>query len=220
MTNQKWLDLATLPGSTGREDRQYGWQELFGRLVQNSTVLDVGAGLGLSRERLAAGGNKVTLQDVGPDLPVDVHDDVAKIESGSYDVVTCFDVIEHVQDDRAFLNHLRRIARRLVVVTTPNFLVSKCVNPYHCREYTPAQLVELVKPAEICLLMTGRDMKHRVHSKSEFLKHQEPSQAIVFSGGLCEKCGGTGQYTRTYRGDEVGSGYSSVMTFNPCDCQG
>lgn len=182
MLNPKpdWIDVANLPGVDGREDRQYGWQCYFGRLFRTSTILDVGAGLGKSRERLADLSNRVTLQDIGPGLPVDISSDVSEIESRSFDIVTAFDVIEHVRGDIEFLSNLRRIAKQYVVITTPNFHVSRCANPYHCREYSPSELVMMAGgPSSVCLLATGRDMIHTLRAYREFLFHMEPSQAVV-----------------------------------------
>jgi hypothetical protein len=59
------------------------------------------------------------------------------IPDKSYDVVTCIDVVEHVEADADFVRQLGRIARRTVFVTTPNWTVSRCQWPYHIREYTP-----------------------------------------------------------------------------------
>lgn len=174
-----WLDLATLSGEEGRGDRQYGWQIFFGNFFQECSILDVGAGLGRSRSRLMSGGNKVTLQDIGPDLPVDIVTDVSQIESKSYDVVTAFDVVEHIIDDTQFVTDLSRIARKFVAITTPNLLISNCKNQYHYREYTPIQFIKLFDVLKICLLMTGRNMVHRPHSMSSFMRHEDPSQAIV-----------------------------------------
>lgn len=181
MNSHNWLDLATLPGEHGREDKQYGWQNLFGNLLQETTILDVGAGLGYSRQRLKSNNNKVTLQDPGPNLPVDISAGIETIESKSFDVVTAFDVIEHIENNKEFISHMLRIAKRLIVITTPNFNVSGCKNPYHCIEYTPSQLVELFEPKKICLLMSGKNMIHKIHSLDSFITHDDPSQAIMVS---------------------------------------
>ncbi len=98
--------------------------------------------MGLSKDRLAAGGNHVTTHDIAPGLPVDLSGRLGDIADGTFDVVTAFDVLEHVDDDEAFLAELVRIARTAVVITTPNVWVSKCVNRFHVREYSPPVLLD------------------------------------------------------------------------------
>ena len=122
-----------------------------------------------------------TLQDPGPNLPVDITVGIETIESKSFDVVTAFDVIEHIKNDKEFISHMLRIARSLIVITTPNFNISGCKNKYHHTEYTPSQFVELFDEKKICLLMSGKDMVHKIHAIDRFKTHLDPSQAIVVS---------------------------------------
>ena len=79
---------------------------------------------------------------------------VNEIAAQSFDVVTCFDVLEHVAEDAAFVADLVRIARHWVVITAPNFEISQAQNPFHCREYTGPELLDLLRP-------------HSVHSRCE-----------------------------------------------------
>jgi len=60
-----------------------------------------------------------------------------------FDTVVCIDVIEHIEKDLTFVKDLMRVARRQVLVSTPNWTASRCHWPYHVREYTPAELVGL-----------------------------------------------------------------------------
>ena len=83
--------------------------------IEGLKVLDVGCGGGLLAEALDAKGAKVTAIDVtdanievaklhAQKMQVDINyklitaEDLAKIESNSYDVVSCLEVIEHVPD--------------------------------------------------------------------------------------------------------------------------
>ncbi len=181
-----WIDLALVGGEPGREDCQAGWQEWVGALIDGHTILDVGCGLGLSRERLARSGrNQVTLQDPAPVECADTHKTVARFRAGSFDAVTAFDVIEHVRADRKFLAHLRRIARHWVILTTPNWNVSRCANPCHVREYTPAEFLALVEPYPVLLLVAGSsDGRWREElSPQAFLEHTRPHQAAILGEG-------------------------------------
>jgi SAM-dependent methyltransferase len=65
----------------------------------------------------------------------------------SFDVVTAFQVIEHVPDPRSFIAELRRIVRvgGVVLITTPNAAIRLDPgmtpwNPYHVREFTADEL--------------------------------------------------------------------------------
>lgn len=158
-TNPDFIDGARHGGAEGRWDAQPSWHALFGRALRGKTILDVGAGLGHSRERLAGPdrSNIVVLHDVAPDLPVDLNCPLELIPDKSFDVVSAFDVIEHVEDDGTFLAQLCRIARETVILTTPNWRVSRCGNPFHVREYTPEQLLDLVRPHAIRALYTDAD---------------------------------------------------------------
>ena len=141
---REWLDLTKIAGWRGREDVQVNYHNFIANLFQNFEILDVGAGLCDSKPRLSASGNRVTTQDVGPDLPVDIKVGIEQIPSNSYDVVTAFDVIEHVEKDIEFVNHLLRISRKFVVISTPN-AEPELSCPYHIREYTPHQFARFAR---------------------------------------------------------------------------
>ena len=108
-------------------------------------MLDVGCGLGKVLPILGRGASSVTGQDLDPRLARDnvIIKSLTEIPGKSYDIATCIDVVEHVEDDRDFAFQLCRIAREAVFVTTPNWTITRCVWPYHIREYTPRQLESL-----------------------------------------------------------------------------
>src|SRR4051812_48437990 len=110
----EWVDSSKIGGADVRADLQTGWHIWCGGLFRNQEILDVGSGQGLSRDRMQAFGNRVTTQEVAPALPVDLSVPVHEIDSNRLDVVTCFDVLEHVVEDTSFVSDLTRIARRWV----------------------------------------------------------------------------------------------------------
>ena len=73
------------------------------------------------------------------------------VRSGSVDVVATLQVIEHVWNHPEFLGECRRVLRPggTLLVTTPNRLTftpgsDVPVNPFHTKEFTAAELADLV----------------------------------------------------------------------------
>ncbi|MDX1622315.1 MAG: methyltransferase domain-containing protein, partial [Nitriliruptorales bacterium] len=66
---------------------------------------------------------------------------------GDADVVVAFQIIEHFEDDDAFVRHALAALRPggKLVITTPNRLRSFSENPYHVREYTHRELAKLLE---------------------------------------------------------------------------
>lgn len=72
---------------------------------------------------------------------------------GSFDVVTSFQVIEHVGDLKTYLSHILEALKSggTAIFTTPNRNLrlnpgDKPWNPYHVRELVPSELRELLAP--------------------------------------------------------------------------
>ena len=64
----------------------------------------------------------------------------------SFDFVITFQVIEHIDDDAAFVREIARVLRPggRLILTTPNAPMSLTRNPWHVREYTAEQLRRLL----------------------------------------------------------------------------
>ena len=65
----------------------------------------------------------------------------------SFDCVVSFQVIEHIEDDKLFLQEISRVLKPngLALITTPNRPLSLSRNPWHVREYTALELSNLAK---------------------------------------------------------------------------
>ncbi len=129
-------------------DREYqkAWYEHVAALpgIKGKSVLDVGAGSGYGIPILAAGGAS-RVHGIDP-LPAGhgvSPTPIEEIGTRSFDWVVAMDVIEHVEDDEDFLAQLVRVAET-VFFSTPNWNCSRCTNPFHVREYTPAELRTLL----------------------------------------------------------------------------
>jgi len=67
-------------------------------------------------------------------------------ETNRFDSVVTCQVIEHVEDDRLFVEEIHRVLKPggVAVITTPNIKMTLSRNPWHVREYTKEELLQLV----------------------------------------------------------------------------
>ncbi len=67
------------------------------------------------------------------------------LKDDSFDVIVSFQVIEHIKNDRYFLEEIYRVLKPggTALITTPNKLKSLTRNPWHIREYTSEELTNL-----------------------------------------------------------------------------
>jgi SAM-dependent methyltransferase len=98
---------------------------------RDRSLLDYGCGRGESMGMAAEAGFAVRGTDVdpecvalaavyGPSCRLDVGDPLSQFGAKSFDVVTCFHVLEHVDNPKEVLTTLGKIARMHVVVAVPN----------------------------------------------------------------------------------------------------
>lgn len=68
------------------------------------------------------------------------------INSNQFDAVVTFQVIEHLDDDLGFLKEIHRVLKPggVLLLTTPNRLMSLTRNPWHVREYEPNGMKQLL----------------------------------------------------------------------------
>lgn len=147
-----------------RHAKAYEFAEQYARCRQ---VLDLGCG---------AGNGAVYLSSVGHVTAIDSEKDLVQLLPGiwpernvswqhvaegglpfpdaSFDLVTSFQVIEHVLDQHQFLVEIRRVLREhgVALLTTPNRMLrvapwQKPWNPYHVKELTSWQLRGLLSRA-------------------------------------------------------------------------
>ncbi|MCU0435163.1 MAG: class I SAM-dependent methyltransferase [Bacteroidia bacterium] len=120
---------------------------------KNLRVLDYGCGSGYGTRILKEKFTQVVSHDVYPDgyAPegIEVEQDITKLAEGSFDVITCFEVIEHM--DEAAQHELMNTMRRLLKPDGTLFIstVRKMDPPptqnrrdYHIRELSYAELYQ------------------------------------------------------------------------------
>ncbi|HEX8122393.1 MAG TPA: class I SAM-dependent methyltransferase [Solirubrobacteraceae bacterium] len=137
---------------------RYWWAS---RLAAGRRVLDAACGTAYGTRMLAdAGAASVTgvdratavLDAARPGCPENVElvtGDLRELPFGdrSFDLVVCFEAIEHVDEPERVLRELERVvsADGLVLVSSPNRDVYEPGNPHHLHEYTPAELRETLE---------------------------------------------------------------------------
>ena len=137
---------------------RYWWA---GRLAAGKRVLDAGCGTGYGARMLtAAGAAHVTgldratavLEAARPDCPPEVElvsGDVRSLPfpDRSFELVVCFEVIEHLAEPDVALRELERVVASdgLLLVSSPNREVYEPGNPHHVHEYTPGELRETLE---------------------------------------------------------------------------
>ena len=140
--------------------------ELAKLWVPQKAVLDFGCGTGYGAALLA---KAAALSVTGLDISFEAltwareehthahltfyrcNDLGAQLPADSFDVVTCFEMIEHVPQDvqKATLTNIRRLLRRdgVLLISTPNPEFTKLYgeNPYHAHEMALPEFQELLR---------------------------------------------------------------------------
>jgi SAM-dependent methyltransferase len=129
-------------------------------LASGRRVLDAGCGTGYGAVRLAeAGASEVVGVDIAaavveaarsaeaPGLTFE-QGDIARLPypDSSFDLVTCFEVIEHVPDPSAVLGELSRVLgpAGVLAISSPNADRYPPGNPHHRREFTTDEFKALL----------------------------------------------------------------------------
>lgn len=137
---------------------------LVEQLAKGARALDFGCGTGYGTAKLGEVADSVVGIDISdeaiqwarqthrnPKLTFDIRADLGQgLPQGSFDLVTCFEMIEHV-DHATQIATVSSIANLLttsgkLVISTPDpaFTAPYGPNPYHLREMTEAEFMELL----------------------------------------------------------------------------
>lgn len=159
------------------------------QFVKNRRVLDCGCGGGYGSEYLARNKAKMV---IGIDLSAQAIDqakmlykrdnltfivmDVTdlKFEDGTFDVVTSFQVIEHLRDYKKHLSEVKKVLKPggIFIVATPNKNVTspnreKPIFPFHIKEFSPDELYTLLSMYFKEVKIMGQKTIKEVYLKKE-----------------------------------------------------
>ena len=132
---------------------RYRWAA---RLARDADVLDAACGVGYGAAILAeADARRVVGIDRDAEAILNARARAGEVaefllgdlrtlpfEEGSFDLVACFEAIEHVVEQDAVLDELRRVLRQdgILLISSPNRETFMPGNPHHVHEYTPDEL--------------------------------------------------------------------------------
>ncbi|WP_427551608.1 methyltransferase domain-containing protein [Methylomonas sp. MS20] len=132
--------------------------------AQGKNVLDFGCGTGYGAAMLSEVAEKVIGLDIdinankwacnthyNSNLKFHLCDDLGEgLKSGSFDLITCFEMIEHVDQitQTATIKSISRLLQSdgILIISTPNPEVTQLYgeNPYHLREMNELEFVEIL----------------------------------------------------------------------------
>ena len=135
-------------------------------LYTGDRILDVGFGLGyglkmmatradrlvgIDIDRKAVSRGQALVQEIPAIREIQAYDgEHIPFTDGEFDLVTCVDVIEHVPDYGNLLREMVRVARRMVLLSTPNRLPENTLpngrprNRWHLREWNFEEFDDLL----------------------------------------------------------------------------
>lgn len=147
--------------------------------VEGKRVLDIACGTGYGIGLLQQTARSVCGVDVDKEAAAQARRECGEnsavilgdglrlpFEDASFDVVTSFETIEHINDRPGFLRELGRIltAEGSLLISTPNAHYTRPVNgkpsnPFHIYEYTPEEFAEELKGEFIVHAHVGQSLE-------------------------------------------------------------
>ena len=173
------------------------------QLAQGAKVLDFGCGTGYGTAMLGEVAASVVGMDIAPEaihwarqthrspkLSFEQRADLGLgFAPGSFDLVTCFEMIEHVNHQtqldtvRSIANMLTAAGKLVISTPDPQFTAPYGDNPYHLREMTEPQFLELLQEGFKHVLI----LKQWVRPSVLIGAHSMPGSTPVVFGPLSDE---------------------------------
>jgi 2-polyprenyl-3-methyl-5-hydroxy-6-metoxy-1,4-benzoquinol methylase len=161
-----------VPGKSGQriEDDHMERYKFAAHYANGKSVLDIACGIGYSAPMLIdAGAASYDGADINQELTAYANNqygsdsiryhtgDICSFDNGrNYDLITCFETIEHVPDYESALLNLHKLLRQdgLLLISSPNRVITspdctslsgKPANKYHIQEFTPGELLSTLR---------------------------------------------------------------------------
>tara|TARA_B100000902_G_scaffold277742_3_gene263569 strand:+ start:5212 stop:5988 length:777 start_codon:yes stop_codon:yes gene_type:complete len=154
----------------------------------SGTVLEIGCGEGYGIIELSEKSNKFIALDkyFSESIQKTINKDnvvfkqltvppLTGIDDNSIDYVVTFQVIEHIKDDEVFIEEIYRVLKPggILILTTPNLLMSLSRNPWHIREYHPEGMREILQTSFQDITLKG------VYGNDKVMKYYEANSVSV-----------------------------------------
>lgn len=147
------------------------------KLIKDKKVLDYGCGSGYGSHMLSLTAASVTGVDISKEAVDFANNEykapnlnfktIAELGNEKFDVITSFQVIEHVPDDKKYTSALKQLLNPggILIISTPDKkyrlfnYIQQPWNIFHLKEYTPESLQKLLKKyfKQVEILKIGSD---------------------------------------------------------------
>jgi len=149
-------------GGTGLYSEHLSRYRFAAQFARGRRVLDCACGAGYGSRILMSGGAlavvgvdidpeavehaRARYSAAGVEFLVDDATRLERIDDGSIDLYVCLETLEHASDGELVLQQAARVLRPdgLFLCSTPNWEVSRAQNPFHVKEYTRAELRDVL----------------------------------------------------------------------------
>jgi len=128
--------------------------------VSGKRVLDLACGTGYGTKMLRDAGADVLGVDISDDVIEENREeygdyfeqcDITTFSSDPFDVIVCFETIEHIKDYKTAIANLRKLLKHdgMLIISSPNRRLTeplfgkKCVS-FHEKEFIPSELSEAI----------------------------------------------------------------------------
>jgi SAM-dependent methyltransferase len=170
-------------------------------LASGLEVLDAGCGVGYGAEMIArAGASRVVGVDLAPEAIATASERVGEVADfqvgdlqdlpfaeGSFDLVVCFEVLEHLEDPEPAITALKGVLRDggLLIVSSPNRGVYPPGNPHHLHEFTVEELRDALTArfANVVLMRQHPWLASLIDNGALTSPGEEPVRASVARAG-------------------------------------